>query len=78
MSEFVDAPAEDDVPDEVAAMFDLSKQKKKKKKKKADGEGTMSITRRLRYHELQFLSPQYKPMYFLRFRRNNEATLAAR
>ena len=36
MAEFVDAPEADDVPDEVAAMFDLSKQKKKKKKKKTD------------------------------------------
>mmetsp|Transcript_1386 Transcript_1386/g.2293 ORF Transcript_1386/g.2293 Transcript_1386/m.2293 type:complete len:234 (+) Transcript_1386:72-773(+) len=40
MADFVDTPnpEEQEVPDEVAAMFDL-KQKKKKKKKKVDGSG---------------------------------------
>lgn len=39
MSDFVDNPDDQEVPDEVAAMFDL-KQKKKKKKKKVETEET--------------------------------------
>jgi hypothetical protein len=39
MSEFADAPSEE-VPDEVAAMFDLSLKKKKKKKPKAEAGDT--------------------------------------
>ncbi len=37
MSEFADAPAVDEVPDDVAAMFDLTVKKKKKSSKTADG-----------------------------------------
>lgn len=37
MSEFTDAPPTEEVPDDVAAMFDLKQKKKKKKKKTTDG-----------------------------------------
>lgn len=37
MSEFIDEPTQEKIPDEIAEMFDL-KQKKKKKKKKVDEE----------------------------------------